>query len=242
MIGWNWRAPMVLSELDYYVSPGSEVAVFCDQTLMGEPIDNNQFHFKNLTLDMKFGDTTNRRKLDEITCHQFSHILLLCYSNSLSPQAADAKTLITLLHLRDIIGKDDTCHISITSEMMDTKDRDLAEVTKPDDFVISSKIISLMFSQIAEKKERNYIFTDIINQEGSEIYLKPVERYISLGEPVNFYTVVESARRKGEVALGYRKYEFHERTDKNFGVVINPNKSDEVQFDKLDKIIVISEN
>ena len=242
MIGWNWRAPMVLTELDHYVPQGSTITVFCDQVLMGESVNFQHFQFENLTLKVKYGDTTNRRVLDEITCHRYSHILLLCYSNSLPPQLADAKTLITLLHLRDIIGKDDQCHFSITSEMMDTKDCDLAEVTKPDDFVISTKIISLMFSQIAENRERKTIFADIFNQEGNEIYLKPIEHYVSLEEPVNFFTIVESARRRNEIAIGFRRFEFLERAEKNFGVVLNPKKSEEMQFISLDKVIVISEN
>lgn len=44
-------------------------------------------------------------------------------------QEADAITLVTLLHLRDIAEKDET-PFSIISEMLDLRNRELAEVAK----------------------------------------------------------------------------------------------------------------
>ena len=49
-------------------------------------------------------DTTNRAVLDALDVAVFDHIIVLCYSDALEPQRADARTLITLLHLRDIAG------------------------------------------------------------------------------------------------------------------------------------------
>ena len=47
-------------------------------------------------------------------------------------------------------------------------------------------------------------FAELIDPEGSELYLKPADEYVEPGVPLNFYTVVEAARRRGEVAVGYR--------------------------------------
>ena len=35
----------------------------------------------------------------------YDHVIVLCYSDTLDAQEADARTLITLLHLRDIGGE-----------------------------------------------------------------------------------------------------------------------------------------
>ena len=48
----------------------------------------------------------------------------------------DAKTLVTLLHLRDMAQKDET-PFSIVSEMLDLRNRELAEATQVDDFIVS---------------------------------------------------------------------------------------------------------
>lgn len=58
---------------------------------------------------------------------------------------------------------------------------------------------------------------------------------------MNFYTVVEAARRRNEVAIGYRIIAQSDDTSKADGVVINPNKSDNITFSEWDRIIVLAE-
>ena len=82
--------------------------------------------------------------------------------------------------------------------MLDLRNRELAEATKVDDFIVSEHLVSLMMSQLSENGELFDVFTDVFDPEGAEIYLKPIGDYVSLGEPVNFYTVAEAARRRGE--------------------------------------------
>ncbi|HEV3476997.1 MAG TPA: hypothetical protein VG127_05915, partial [Rubrobacteraceae bacterium] len=60
--------------------------------------------------------------------------------------------------------------------------------------------------------------------------------------PLNFYTVVEAARRRSEVAVGYRLK--HEAGDpgSGYGVRLNPDKSDPITFAEGDKVIVLAES
>ena len=125
--------------------------------------------------------------------------------------------------------------------MLDIRNRALAEVTRADDFIVSDKLVSLMLSQVSENKQLNAVFADIFDPEGSEIYLKLASNYVSVGEPVNFYTVVEAARRKGEVTLGYRLRAHAGDASKAYGVVVNPNKRETVTFSEWDRIILLAE-
>ena len=86
------------------------------------------------------------------------------------------------------------------------------------------------------------VFTDIFDPEGAEIYLKPASDYVALDEPVNFYTVVEAAKRRGETALGYRLNSEVKDANKAYGVHTNPKKSEKVNFTAADKVIVIAED
>jgi hypothetical protein len=131
---------------------------------------------------------------------------------------------------------------SIVSEMMDIRNKQLAEVTKADDFIVSNKLISAMLSQLSENRELKTVFDDIFDAEGSEIYLKPIKDYVKHGKEVNFYTVCASAARRNEIAIGYRRCCFAHDADKTYGVVVNPNKPDKIIFDETDKIIVIAED
>jgi len=160
--------------------------------------------------------------------------------SDLEPQVSDARTLVTLLHLRDIVSHDET-PFSIVSEMLDLRNRELAEVTRADDFIVSEHLISLMLAQLSENDSLFDIFQKIFTPEGAEIYLKPVENYVETGQSVTFYTVVDAARRRGETALGYRITDESKGADKNYGVYTNPNKSKQIAFKPDDKIIVVAE-
>lgn len=59
--------------------------------------------------------------------------------------------------------------------MLDIKNRQLAQVTRADDFVVSDNLLSLMLSQISENAELAEVFQILFDPEGSEIYLKPAE-------------------------------------------------------------------
>lgn len=167
-------------------------------------------------------------------------IVTMGYSDKLDAQQADARTLVTLLHLRDIANRAGQ-PFSIVSEMLDSRNRDLAEVTRADDFIVSDKLISLLMSQIAENRELKAVFDDLFDPDGSELYLKDAGDYVALGKPVNFYTVIEAARCRGEVAIGYRRRAEAQDAAKSYGVHVNPAKSQPIMFAEGDRVIVLAE-
>jgi hypothetical protein len=241
MLGWNGRAPMIISELDKYVAPGSEAMVVADSAGAKAEIDRLSRELRQQKVLFREGDTTDRRTLDGLDVGTYDHLIVLSYSDKLGPQEADAHTLITLLHLRDMADKK-KIDMSIVSEMLDIRNRELAEVTRADDFIVSDRLVSLLLTQLSENKHLARVFEDIFDPEGSEIYLKPAEEYIAPGRAVNFYTVVEAARRRGEIAIGYRLKAHAEDASKQYGVVVNPDKSGEVTFTEGDKIVVVAED
>lgn len=239
ILGWNRNGTTIVHEIDNYVPKGSQVTIVADVYELEKTI-NQEGELKNQKLVVMQGETTNRNLLDKLRVKEYDHIIVLADSK-LEPQEADAKTLVTLLHLRDMAEKDETT-FSIVSEMLDLRNRKLAEVTKVDDFIVSEHLISLLMSQLSESAELFDVFTDIFDPKGSEIYLKPIGDYVATGEPVNFYTVVEAARRRGETTLGYRITSEASDARKAYGVHTNPRKSEKVTFSPEDKVIVIAEN
>jgi len=241
ILGWNSRAPILIRELDAYVAPGSVVRVVTRPNEAPSDTSTAWDALKNLKAEIEEADTVDRSVLDRLDIVSYNHVITLGYSDSLDPQEADARTLITLLHLRDIAGKSGR-PISIVSEMQDMRNRQLAEVAKVNDFIVSDKLISLLMAQISENKELSAVFEDLFDPIGSEIYLKPVEDFVVTGKPVNFHTVTEAGRRQGAVAIGYRIVAQEHDASKAYGVVVNPEKSAMMTFAEGDKIIVVAEN
>lgn len=238
ILGWNWRGDAIIHELDHYVPKGSSLTILAELP-QGQPQPSTD-HCKNLAFRFVPGQITDRKTLESLEFERFSAIILLAYSDVYDVQKADSLTLITLLHLRDIADRDGL-NYSIVSEMMDVRNQKLAAVTRADDFVVSSRLVSLLMVQIAEEKRLEGVFGDILDPEGSEIYLKPASQYVELDRPVNFYTVVESARRQGHTAFGYRIGALAREAQQDYGVVINPDKGLELRFKAEDEIIVLAE-
>ncbi len=245
VLGWNRCVATILTELNNYVPKGSRTLVVSDPTVSGEVAEVEQIikqecsKLSNQKVSFQRGDTTDRRLLESIRAADYDHIIVLSYAG-LDAQEADAKTLVTLLHLRNIAERDET-PFSIVSEMLDLRNRELAEVANVDDFIVSDHLVSLMMAQLAEDANLYSVFADIFDPEGSEIYMKPVGDYVELGKPVNFYSLVEAARRRGQSALGFRLEAEARSAAKSYGVHTNPKKSEMVLFSAEDKLIVVAE-
>lgn len=241
LLGWNARAKTIIREMDNYVAQGSYLNVVSSFAVDVEELKQIASGLQNIHLDYRQADTTSRQVLDELQVYQYNQVQLLSYKEALSAEDADAHSLITLLHLRNIAEEANT-DLKIVSEMLDVRNRELAEVTKADDFIVSDKLISLLMTQVAENKHLMRVFEDLLDADGSEIYLKPATTYVPLGQPVDFYSVLESAIARNETAIGYRITALSHESDKGYGVVVNPVKTEKITFGKEDMIIVLAEN
>ncbi len=241
VLGWNWRGALIINELDSYVSKGSRVHVVANTDDAEAEIAEHCAALTNQQLTFQRGDTTSRSLLNKLDVSSFDHVIVLCYSDELDAAKADAITLITLLHLRDIAEKTGK-RVPIVSEMLDITNRRLAEITNADDFVVSDRLVSLMLSQISQNKELNTVFKDLFSPEGSEVYLKPIEYYVRLDTPTTFATVIEAASQRGEIAFGYKLARKTGDASEGYGVVVSPKKSVGIAFQPGDKLIVLAES
>ena len=239
IIGWNNKGANIIRELDNYVGPGSELFVLCEQADLGKELGKLQKQLQRQTLRFGNAVTTELATLVKVQPETYHHIILLS-DHEADIQETDARTLITLLHLRNLAEKSGRS-FSIVSEMLDIRNRALAEIARADDFIISDKLISLLLSQISENRHLDKVFKDLFDPDGSEIYLKPIRDYVPLGKPLDFYSVVEAAAARGETAIGYRIIEQAHDADRAYGVVINPKKTDTATFTAEDRIVVLAE-
>lgn len=238
LLGWSSRAPIIIRELDNYVADGSLMTVVADGPSVGDDIEALRPMLARQQLDFRRGDSSDRATIESVGPESYEHIIVLCYADDLPVQKADAKTLVTLLHLRDIEARGGVNRYSIVSEMLDVRNRELAAVTQADDFVVSENLTSLLVAQVTENRDLRAVFDDIFDSDGSEIYLRPASDYVALGKPMTYWHVVECARRRGEVAIGYRLA----GSTNGDGVRVNPPKDGNVTFGAEDRIIVVAED
>lgn len=244
VLGWNQRTPRVLQELDRYVCPGS-VATLVTDASSGADVAALAGRLEHLDLGHVEGDTSDRGLLDGLAVTSYDHAVIMAYSDQLDEQRADARTLVTLLHLRDIVASSVEAverRPSIVTEMLDLRNRSLAQVTRADDFIVSDMLASMTVAQLAEHPGRQAVLEELFNVAGSEIYLKPVEDYVVTGRPLDFYAPLEAARRRGEVCFGYRQMRHADDPARHYGVTLNPDKAVQVTFAPADRLIVLAES
>ncbi len=235
MVGWNPLGPVILRELDQFVPPNSTVDVLADSDLvaLGDLVD---VQLDNLveTFRPTHGD------LDQLTAfvteHHYDKVIILGYRSGLAPEEADARTLLTLLLLQRALDPDgDDRRSRIVTELLDSRDVELAQATGADDFVVSDELSSLMMAQLSERADLEPVFTDLFDVEGSALALQSAQWY-ARGE-VTYARVVAAARARNEIAIGYR---LDQGADGRPAVVVNPPKSRVVRLGEHDQIVVIA--
>jgi len=142
---------------------------------------------------------------------------------------------LTVLNLKQI-EKERKFNASIIIEIEKNENEYILKYASVDDFIISNVLANKMLCQISENRNLRKVFQELLGEEGSEIYLKHVEDYVTINEEVNFYTISKSASLKNEIAIGYKK----KAVSENGGIVINPKKDKQVVFSKGDSIILIA--
>lgn len=239
VIGWNARGVKIVKELDNYVAQGSRLQVAAAQPDAEQRVKALAAELRNLHTAYQLCEPTDRGSLETLAIGAFDHVIVLA-DDSVEPEKADSQTLVTLLHLRDM-GSRRNERYSIVSEMNDERNQRLAQITNADDFVVGSKLISLLLTQLSENRHLSAVFTQLFEAEGAEIYLRPAEEYVALGQPLDFATLIEAARLRGETAIGYRVIADAQEAPSH-GVRLNPAKAAPFTMTRGDRVIVLAED
>lgn len=235
VLGHNSNLRWILDNVGKYVAPRSTIHVVTDT----DPFEGMYRDGLEVTVDR--ADTTSRSVLERLDLGAFNHVLVLAYRDALDPEVADSKTLVTLLHLRDIADRD-KLDINIVSEMIDDRNRQLAEITRPDDFIVSNRLVSLMLAQVSENPTRMEVFEQLFSSDGSEVYIRPADLYILPGFEADFYTVTAAAARRRETAIGFRIAAHALSKTHGYGIHLNPDKSERRMFTAGDSVIVLAQD
>ncbi len=262
LLGWNRRAPLVVEQLDQFVGPGStlDVVSLADEVRMraAPGVAGARSHLEVTFLS---GDITDPELLAKLDVPAYDRVIVIGETGhepvphaaapaparaidlGLAPETGtetDDRTLVTLLHLR-AIGEAAGREPSLTTEMSDDGNRLLAPAREGSDFIVSGRLISLLMTQISESPHLATVFEELFDAEGSELHLKPVADYVRTDREVTFATLVESARRRRECAVGYR-LRAEAATGPAYGVRLNPDKGRRIRFGEHDWLIVLAES
>lgn len=205
--GWRRDLDDMIVELDKCVTEGSELHI-----LSTIPIDERgvlleeggMSHLDNLKIVHHVGNMVLRRRLEELPLETFDSILILAEDDA-DATVADSRSLSSLLLIRDIQQKRPTKHCTVISEIMDPRTKQLVSVAQISDYVVSNELVSMSLAMVLERREINYVLSELFTAEGSEIFMRDIRYYAEDGERLNFWQLLRRAGARQEVLLGYKR-------------------------------------
>jgi K+/H+ antiporter YhaU regulatory subunit KhtT len=233
--GMSSRLGVMLKEFDNYVLPGSEAWLMPGQDVdaFAAFIKAEVGALKNLKLKHVDGDPTMPDALRRVVSPDFA-VAMVVADDTKDDEEADARTVITVLLLRDLFRGLGPQKPRIISEILDPRTKDLLEQDYGADFVVSSEMTSMLLAQISERRELNAVFADLFRSEGSEVYLKRAACYCMPAQTTSWLSVQKVAQERSEVAIGFMKA--------GQPPVINPPQTEQLVFTQEDRIIVLAED
>mgnify|MGYP001394176664 FL=1 len=235
------KLEVICSHLINYLDDGSKIFLVNDNKDSAN-IESKINPAKDIQISFIEGNCRSRDFLEQMDIESGDKLLILSsFNGSNDINKCDAQTLFTLINLRDIEKKKNKNFV-LTTELINSHNAEIFASNSDDDYLYSEDIVQSMLVQIAENPFLSKFFDDLASPEGSEIYFKPITEYVDVSEPIDFYTICQSASFKGETAIGYQTSEREDLKTLNAGVNINPLKSKKRLYNPDDKLIVFADD
>lgn len=251
VLGWSGKVSILVSEYDDYVLEGSEVHV-----LMKNPpgevvsiVDELNGELDNTGVQLMPMDPMSSDDLASIDPFSYNVVIILKQStDDVDAERVDSETIIVLLHLRKLLreakesGRD--VRTKLITEVLDSANQELISRAGVNDFIISNRMVSMMFAQISEEPDIQDVYDDLFQEDGSEIYVKPAWLYFDeFPVTVNFGDLMAHVRKRDtEICLGYKIGALEQSSEDNFGVKLIPFKDTPVTLNRGDGLVVLAED
>jgi len=245
IIGYNKKVPCIIEQYADYVLEGSKIDIMLQHPSdeVREIIDGLKQEHPSLEINLIESDPLDLEALKATNPSTRNNILIL--SSDEDPEKSDAKTILTLLLLRKIVADHDGEKVKtrLITEVMDSANQNLISDVGVRDFIISNRFISMLLAQISEEPDIKTVYDNLFEEDGSEIYLKPVSVYFEdIPKDLTFADCIAISRRRNEICLGVKIQSQEGDSSKNYGIKLIPEKNQHFQLKENDHLVVIAED
>ena len=249
IIGWNKKGKIIIEQYADYVLEGSKIDVIVkdpDYKVVRE-IEQLNERFAHIQIELHDSDPLREESLIAAEPSRRDNIILLSGSkdDDSDAETADSYTILILLLLRRIFQDwpDESIETRLITEVMDSANQSLISEAGVKDFIISNRLISMLFAQMSEEVDIKRVYDNLFEEDGSEIYLKPIATYFqTIPEQVTFADCMAIAQKRKEICLGIKIKAKEGNVSDNFGVKLIPEKNTTYSLQPDDCLIVLSED
>lgn len=134
-----------------------------------------------------------------------SHLIVLT-DRKKGDEDADTDTIVRIMRLRNL-KKKLGLHFTITAEMRCENNRKLISASGAEELVVASDLSSMLLAQISEDPRRLGLFNDLLDESGSELYLKPLADFRIIGARMTVRELRRHVYAFGYIPMGIRTRE-----------------------------------
>lgn len=252
LLGWSYKAPIIIQEYADYVLEGSEVDVMVKDPppKLQETIQELDGKSENVWVRLIDQDPLVCEELEAMNPFSYNNVIILPQKPTMDidPERIDSETIVVLLHLRKLLKElRDTgseVETKLITEVLDSSNRELVSHAGVNDFIISNRMVSMIFAQISEEADIQRVYDNLFAEEGSEIYVKPTSLYFDeLPVTCRFGDLMRVAQKRDEeICTGFKLKALENDGEANYGVKLIPPKDEEVTLGEGDGLVVVSED
>lgn len=247
--GWNSKIHIIIDEYAKSMRDGSTIDI-----LLASPskdvksqITAAQDRYKHIKIGLLGRYPRTTEELLHFNLPQYDNILVLAEETG-SIEDVDLKTISLLLGLRYALenhakqtGK--VARTQLVTEVIDSSKADVFLKAGANDFLIPHKFISELIAQISQEPDLKVIYDRLFDEEGSDIYVKPVELYFKqIPISVSFADCILAAQNRGEVCIGVKIGAQDNSYQRKFGLYLPPDKNVIFDLGESDSIVTLAEN
>ena len=134
-----------------------------------------------------------------------SHLIVLT-DRKKGDEDADTDTIVRIMRLRNL-KKKLGLHFTITAEMRCENNRKLISAGGAEELVVASDLSSMLLAQVSEDPRRLGLFNDLLDESGSELYLKPLADFRIIGARMTVRELRRHVYAFGYIPMGIRTRE-----------------------------------
>lgn len=249
ILGWNAMGKSFVEENTEYLKPGSEFHILVPHSSQVLETDLAELaeELEDMVLKTIHANALSADELAAADPYSYDVVFLLNTDlEETNPERIDAGVLVVLHLLRQLAltMPEAAATTRVVTQVLNPENQELMVQSRADDFVISDKMTTMILAQMSEEPRMRLVYDDLFQEDGSEIYLKPAHLYLGGKDSITapFSHFMATANERDEICLGYRKAETIRDPDQNFGVTLNPDKTEEVTLGAEDFLVVLSED
>ncbi|HOP30331.1 MAG TPA: hypothetical protein P5120_13920 [Spirochaetota bacterium] len=246
IVGWSGKTPTILAEYRNYLAKGSRIDVVVPEIFeyMKKDFASIQKNNPGIKMKLMVGNIHFPATIEKLKPEQYDNVIILSGDGGDS-ELRDSETIATLLQFRSYFKnslKKET-KTQLITEVADSENIEVIQEAGVKDFLISNQFVSKIYAQVSEEPDVLMIYDDLFSEEGSEVYVKPVSRFLKrIPESITFGELCAAAIKRNETCFGVRLKSEETDITKNFGIYVNPPKSKVFSLTEDDWLITLSED